>query len=66
MKSLDDDTTRKARLRRQLVDAFMAGDDDGWLEATRQLTRVLRSEGVAPRQRGGRKCLVADNREFWK
>jgi hypothetical protein len=54
MKPPDDTTSRKAQLRRELVDAFINGDDETWLEATRELTRILRAEGVPPPQRGGR------------
>lgn len=35
--------------RRELVDAFMRGDDEGWLEATRAITGILREES-APRR----------------
>ncbi len=52
MKPPDDATTRKAQLRRALVDAFVNGDDETWLEATRELTRILRAEGVPPPQQG--------------
>jgi hypothetical protein len=52
MKPPDDTTSRKARLRRELVDAFVNGDDETWLEATRELTRILRAEGVPTPQKG--------------
>lgn len=52
MKPPDDPASRKARLRRRLVDAFMDGDEDGWLAATEELKRILRAEGVPPPIRG--------------
>jgi len=54
MKSPDDTTIRKTRLRHVLVEAFVNGDDETWLEATRELTRILRAEGVPPPQRGSK------------
>jgi hypothetical protein len=46
MKSPDDALTRKAQLRRALVDAFVAGDIPAWREATVELARILRTEGL--------------------
>jgi hypothetical protein len=46
MKSPDDALTRKAQLRRALVEAFVAGDIPAWREATVQLARMLREEGL--------------------
>jgi hypothetical protein len=47
MKSVDDPLTRKAQLRRRLVEAFMAGDIAGWREATAKLARMLRAEDAS-------------------
>jgi hypothetical protein len=44
MKPVDDPITRKARLRRRLVEAFMDGDIAGWREATANLARMLKAE----------------------
>jgi hypothetical protein len=50
MKSPDDALTRKAQLRRALVDAFVAGDLPTWREATAELARVLKTEGLPQAQ----------------
>jgi hypothetical protein len=46
MKSPDDARTRKAQLRRALVEAFVADDIPAWREATVELARMLRKEGL--------------------
>jgi hypothetical protein len=46
MKSPDDALARKARLRRALVEAFVAGDIPAWREATAELAHLLRTEGL--------------------
>jgi hypothetical protein len=46
MKSPDDAPTRKAQLRRALVEAFIADDIPAWREATVELARILRTEGL--------------------
>lgn len=67
MKPPDDNPTRMAQLRRELIDAFMRGDVHGWREATRELTRMLREEGVRPRIHGSGKIYPIEyDREFWK
>jgi hypothetical protein len=50
MKSPDDNLTRKALLRRALVEAFVAGDIPGWRQATAELARMLTAEGLPDTQ----------------
>lgn len=52
MKPPDDAASRYASLRRQLCEAFMDEDVDGWLEAKENLTRLLRANGVRAPVRG--------------
>jgi hypothetical protein len=65
MKSPDDTLSRKARLRRALVEAFVAGDIPAWREATAELARMLRAEGLPDTQNKSenarlRRALVLD------
>ena len=43
----------KLRLRKLVVDCFMAGDADGFNKATLELEQLLRSEGVPRRMAYG-------------
>ena len=50
MKSPDDNLARKARLRREHVEAFMRGDMETWQRTMQELGRILRAEGVRERR----------------
>jgi hypothetical protein len=58
MKSPDDALARKSRLRRALVEAFVAGDIPAWREATTELARVLKIEGLSQQQNRSPNVLV--------
>ncbi len=46
MKPPDDMLARKARLRREHIEAFMRGDEETWMRTGRELEQTLRTEGM--------------------
>lgn len=58
MQSPDNALTRKAQLRRALVEAFVAGDIPAWRAATAEMARMLRTEGLSQSQNRSEKVLI--------
>lgn len=61
MKFPDTNPELKARLRKLLVDAFIEGDTETFLDATRQLDTILRADGIPARRIARR----GDSKDYW-